>query len=192
MDQFIARVRALLQANSYLLVVSAVTLVCVLAAAWVAVPARKQSAVLAAEDERLQALVKSSGLWVTQFEPASNEEAGIWQLTQTDVAALGVKPSERLTLAQIVARRAEDSGLGGAHIKFVETAPSGPGRQVAGVTFNPAAYKLDVTGTGSLSTVSRFIGSLPPAVQLESVSMARSGDDGVSVTISLSVFEPAG
>ena len=194
MDQFLAQARAFLEKNRFVLVVAAVTLVVIAASAWVAVPARKQRIVLAAEDAKLQALIKSSNLWVTQFEPASNEESAIWQNTASEVQALGVKPTERLTLAQIVLRRAEDAGFGGAHLKFVplDPAAASPARQVAGVTFNPASYTLQIGGSGSFGTLGRFLDVLPPAVELESVSMSRSGDTGVSTALSLSVFEPAG
>lgn len=194
MDQFLAQARAFLEKNRYVLVVAAVTLVVVIASAWVARPARKQRVALADEDATLQAVIKSSNQWVTQFEPASNEESAIWQGTASDVQALGVKPTERLTLAQIVLRRAEDAGFGAARLKFVplDAATTLPARQVAGVTFNPASYTLQVAGSGSFGTLGRFLEVLPPAVELLSVSMTRSGDSGVNTALTLSVFEPVG
>lgn len=194
MNDFLARVRAFGVANGYALVISAVTIVTVIASAWVAIPARKERALLAAENNKLEALIKSAGLWVTQFQPASNEESAIWQSTASEIAALGVKPSERLTIAQIVARRAEDAGYVGAHIKFI---PPGAGanlpvRQVAGVSFNAAGYALQITGSGSLTTLNRFVESLPPAVELQAISLAGAADGGASTSITLSVFEPAG
>lgn len=193
MDQFLAQLRALFAKHGYPIVLGGVTLVTVVAAAWVAIPARKERALLAAEDARLAALIKSSNLWVTQFEPASNEEAAIWQETASQVDALGVRPSERLTLAQIVSRRAEDAGISGTHIKFVPIDPATgvPARQVAGITFNSAPYKLEVTGSGSVSALSRFLETLPPAVQVQAVNLTQGGA-GVSTALSLSVFEPAG
>ena len=194
MNDFAARLRAFVDANTYALVVGGVTLVTIVAAFWVALPARRERAMLAAEEARLEALIKSSNLWVTQFQPASTEESAIWQSTASEVASLGVKPTERLTLGQIVLRRAEDAGYSGAHIKFIPpgAAANLPPRRVADVTFNPAGYALQVTGTGSLAMLSRFLGSLPPAVGLQAVSLAGAGDAGASTAITLSVFEPAG
>lgn len=193
MDQLVAQIRALVAKHRFLLAVGSVALVVVIASAWVAIPARKQRAVLAAEDARLGALIKSSNLWVTRFEPASSEESAIWQQTASEVASLGVRPSERLTLAQIIARRAEDAGFDAAHIKFVPSdgAAAPPPRQVAGVSFNPASYQLEVSGIGSLSTLSRFLEALPPAVELRSASLT-GVSTGVSASLTLSVFEPAG
>lgn len=194
MDQFLAQARAFFEKNRYSLVVAAVTLAVVIASAWVALPARKQRVILADEDAKLEAVIKSSNLWVTQFEPASNEESAIWQGTASEVQSLGVKPTERLTLAQIVLRRAEDAGYGGAHLKFVpvDATTTSPARQVAGVTFNPANYTLQVSGSGSMATLGRLLETLPPAVQLLSVSMTRDGDSGVNTALTLSVFEPVG
>jgi hypothetical protein len=194
MNDVLARVRAFVKANGYSLVIGAVTLVTVVAAMWVAIPARRERAVLDAENTKLEALIKSARLWVTQFQPASNEESAIWQTTASEIAALGVKPSERLTIAQIVARRAEDAGYVGAHIKFVPpgAGASLPARQVAGVSFNPAAYALEITGSGSLTTLNTFVGNLPPAVELQAISLSGSSDGGASTSITLSVFEPAG
>lgn len=194
MNDLLTRVRAFAAANAHSLVVGAVTVVTIFAALWVARPARKERTLLEAENLKLEALIKSSNLWVTQFQPASNEEAAIWQTTASEIAALGVKPSERLTLAQIVARRAEDAGYAGAHIKFI---PPGAGanlpvRQVAGISFNPAGYALQITGSGSLTTLNRFVASLPPAVELQAISLSGASDGGASTSITISVFEPAG
>jgi hypothetical protein len=194
MNDVLARVRAFVTANAYSLVVGAVTFVAVIASMWVAVPARRERAQLGAENDKLEALIKSAGLWVTQFQPASNEESAIWQGTASEIAALGVNPSERLTIAQILARRAEDAGYVGAHIKFIPpgAGASLPARQVAGVSFNPAGYALQITGLGNLTTLNRFVGSLPPAVELQGISLSGAAGGGASTSITLSVFEPAG
>jgi hypothetical protein len=194
MDQFVAQVKALLEKTGYALAIGVVTLVTVIAAAWVAIPARRQSAVLSAESETLQRVITSAGLWVTQFEPASNEESAVWQNTAADLQALGVNASERLTLAQAVARRTDEAGYESTHIKFIPADPATPtpARSVAGVTFNPAQYRLQVAGVGSFSPLSTLIGTLPPAVELQSVRLARDNSARVSTSITLSVFEPAG
>lgn len=193
MDQFVAQLRAFVAKNKFTLVIAAVTLVTVIASARVAIPARRQRAELAAESERLEAVIARSNLWVTQFQPASNEESAIWQNTANEIQALGVKPSEKLTLAQIVSRRADNAGYGGAHLKFVpvDGANPVPPRQVAGVTFNPAPYKLVIAGEGGFGTLATFLETLPPAVELQSVSLS-AGDALVNTSLTLSVFEPAG
>jgi hypothetical protein len=175
-------------------VIAGVTLVSVIAAARVAIPARRQKAELAAESERLETVIRRSNLWVTQFQPASNEETAIWQNSANEIQALGVKPSEKLTLAQIVSRRADDAGYAGAHLRFlpVEGTNPIPPRQVAGVTFNSAPYKLLITGEGGFGTLATFLGTLPPAVELQTVGLSGGGDAPVSTSLTLSVFEPAG
>lgn len=193
MDQFLAQVRAFVEKNKFTLVVTAVMLVTVIEAVRVAIPARRQKLELTAESERLESVIAKSNLWVTQFQPASNEESAVWQNTANDIQALGVKPSEKLTLAQIVSRRAENAGYFGAHLKFVtvEGVNPVPPRQVAGVTFNPAPYRLVITGEGGYGTVVSFLGTLPPAVELQSLSLT-GGSTGINTSLTLSVFEPAG
>jgi hypothetical protein len=193
MNQFLAQLRTFVEKNKFTLMIAGVTLVTVIAAARVAIPARRQKAELAAESARLEAVIARSNLWVTQFQPASNEESAIWQNSAAEIQALGVKPSEKLTLAQIVSRRAENAGYDEARLKFVpiDGANSVPPRQVAGVTFNAAAYKLVITGGGGLGTLATFLGTLPPAVELQSVSLS-AGDARVNTSLTLSVFEPAG
>jgi hypothetical protein len=193
MDQFLAQLRVFVEKNKFTLVLAGLTVVTVIAAARVAIPARRQRAELAAESDRLEAVIARSNLWVTQFQPASNEETAIWQNTASEIHALGVKPSEKLTLAQIVSRRADNAGYGGAHLKFAPVAGNPvPPRQVAGVTFNPAPYQLVITGEGGFGTLATFLGTLPPAVELQSVSLTGGGDAPVTSSITLSVFEPAG
>ena len=194
MDEFMTQLKSVLSKHGYAMVVGFVTAATVIGAALVAIPARRQQAVLAAESRTLQQIITSAGLWVTQFEPASNEESALWQNTSTELDALGVRPSERLTLAQAIARRADEAGYEAAHIKFLpgESSEPVPARSVAGVTFNAAQYKLQVSGTGSFSQLSTLIGTLPPAVELQSARLARDSSSRVSTSLTLSVFEPAG
>ena len=194
MDELLARLRALFGRSQYLLTVGGLAALTVAAAAWVAIPARKQAALLSAEAARLQAVIASSNSWVMQFQPATSEEAVLWQNSTFEIQALGVRPSERVTLAQVIARRADEAGLGSAHIRFLpaDAAAQPPPRQVAGITFNPAPYRIQVTGAGSFGTVGSLIGALPPAVDLRSVNLARESSDRVTSSLTLSVFEPAG
>src|SRR5437773_11221098 len=63
MDQFLAQLRAFVEKNKFTLVIAGVTLVTLIAAARVAIPARRQKAVLAAESERLETVIARSNLW---------------------------------------------------------------------------------------------------------------------------------
>lgn len=193
-EQFIAQMKARIAKDGYPLAVGLVTLTAVVAAAWVAIPAQRERALLQAESRNLQQIITSAGLWVSQFEPASSEESALWQTTASDLQALGVRPSERLTLAQAVARRVDEAGYEGAHLKFVavEGANPTPARSVGGVTFNPAQYKFQISGAGSFSSLSTLIGTLPPAVEIQSMRLARDSSARVSTSLTLSVFEPAG
>ena len=194
MDQLLAQLRVFFAKHSFVLTVAAVTVITVIGAARIAIPARRQKSELAAESAQLEALIASSNQWMSRFQPATNEESAIWQNTDADVQALGVKPSERLTLAEVVSRRADEAGYANTHIKFVPSDPATSigARQVAGITFNLASYRLQVTGGGSFAELAALVGTLPPAVELQSVSMARDSGARVNTSITLSVFEPAG
>lgn len=194
MNELIAQVKARIAKGGYPLVVGVVTLTTVVAAAWVAIPARRERTLLQAESRTLQQVITSAGLWVSQFEPASSEESALWQNTASDLQSLGVRSSERLTLAQAVARRVDEAGYDGAHIKFVavDGANPTPARSVGGVSFNPAQYKFEISGAGSFSSLSTLIGTLPPAVEIQSMRLAHDSSARVSTSLTLSVFEPAG
>ena len=96
MNDIVARVRSLLSSNGYFIAIAGVSAISLVAAVWIAVPARRQSAVLAAEAGRLQGEIDASNSWVTGFTPASSQELAAWQNAESDVQSLGVQPSERI------------------------------------------------------------------------------------------------
>jgi len=193
MKKLLASLRAALGANSFLAQVGGLTLLALALALWVGIPARRQAALLKAEAGRLERIVKASESWVAGFQPASNEETLAWQNTGFEVQKLGATPSDRLTLAQVIARRAEDVGFRGVRVNFAagaDSASQSSPRQVGGRLFRPAQYGIVVEAHGSLNQASALIGVLPNAVVVRSVTTKRSGNDVTSI-FSLAVYEPA-
>ena len=193
MKKLLASLRAALGANSFLAQVGGLTLLALALALWVGIPARRQAALLKAEAGRLERIVKASESWVAGFQPASSEETLAWQNTGFEVQKLGATPSDRLTLAQVIARRAEDVGFRGVRVNFAagaDSASQSSPRQVGGRLFRPAQYGIVVEAHGSLNQASALIGVLPNAVVVRSVATKRSGNDVTSI-FSLAVYEPA-
>ncbi len=193
MKKTLASLRAALVANSFLAQVTGLTLLALALALWVGIPARRQAALLKAEAERLERIVKASESWASGFQPASSEETLAWQNTGFEVQKLGAAPSDRLTLAQVIARRAEDVGFRGVRVNFAagaDSASQSSPRQVGGRLFRPAQYGIVVEAHGSLNQASALIGVLPNAVVVRNVVTRRSGNDVKSI-FSLAVYEPA-
>ncbi len=193
MKKTLASLRAALVANSFLAQVGGLTLLALALALWVGIPARRQAALLKAEAERLERIVKASESWASGFQPASSEETLAWQNTGFEIQKLGATPSDRLTIAQVIARRAEDVGFRGVRVNFTagaDSASQSSPRQVGGRLFRPAQYGIVVEAHGSLNQASALIGVLPNAVVVRSVVTKRSGND-VTSTFSLAVYEPA-
>jgi hypothetical protein len=194
MDDFIARIRTFSAAHADLLAMPTLALVAVLTAAWVAIPARRTANALSDEAGKIRAVIAASDAWVMRFQSAADDEPGLWQEAASQVQTLGVLPSERLTLAQIISQRAEDVGIVSPHIRFsmVDSVAAPPPRNVDGVRFNPANYTIQLTGGGGFGALNSLIGTLPPAVEPKSAALARDSSGSATATLTLSVFEPAG
>lgn len=192
MNKLLASLRKGLAESSFMAQVVGLTLLAVVLALWVGIPARRQASVLKAEAGKLAGIVKASESWTTRFEPASNEETLAWQNTGFEIQKLGAAPADRLTLAQVIARRAEDVGFRRVRVRFAgaDSASQSSPRQVGGRLFSPAQYGIVVEAQGSLNQSSALIGVLPNAVVVRSVGTKRIGDAVMSI-FSLAVYEPA-
>lgn len=194
MEELLARIRAFFSERRFELSLASACAIALAGAAWIAIPARRQSVRLSAEAAKLDAVIASSNSWLIGFQPASSAEPGLWQNTAYEIQSLGVRPSERVTLAQIIDRKAEEAGFAAPHIRFISTDSAGQpaARQVAGVTFNPASYRIEAAGGGGFAPLAQLIEALPPAVDLRSVNVARDSSGRVNSSVVLSVFEPTG
>ncbi len=193
MNEYAARLRAFAAKNDAWIEAALFVLVVVGASWFAGTRARRQSQILSAEAQRLERIVRSSDLWIRSFQPASTEETAIWQNVDYEIQKLGIGPADRLTLAQVIARQAEESGLGGAHLKFspADSTGAAPARAAAGINFKAAPYGIVITGIGAVGPVSNLLASLPPAVKATRLGLVREGE-AVRTTLLLAVYEPEG
>lgn len=139
---------------------------------------------------RVQGVHEALKTWPSHYQPPSEFERQSWSAAAADVERLGIKQEERLFLAQLISRRAENVGIGDARIRFTQ-AVGGEARRVGGREFKPAAYGAAVEFESSFASGVEFVAQLPAAVEIASLSMQRS-TEGVKLSFMLQVFEPAG
>jgi hypothetical protein len=160
---------------------------------WTGVAAHRSAGALAIEASQLQAQVSRIERWRSQFRQASAGETSDWQRIDAALNGLGVRPQERVTIAQVVARAGEEAGLADVRVRFV--APDSSAEQAASRTaqvgvhsFRQAPFGLAISGRGSYAALVRFIGTLPPSVMVRQLSSSRASTMVVHAVV-LSVFE---
>jgi hypothetical protein len=160
--------------------------------AWVGVTAHRSRAMLAKDADVLQAQVARNERWRSEYRPPSAAEMEQWRQAESALGRLGVTSAERITVAQVVARAAEESGLSGVRVRFsvadTAAAAAAPVEQVGTHKFHPAPYRLVVSGLGPYDAFVRFVGSLPPSVSVQQLSSSRAAG-GIVHQLVLSVIE---
>lgn len=125
--------------------------------------------------------------WPGRYEAATPTERQMWSVAALDIERLGVGPDQKLYVAQLLGRAAENAGVPDARVSFTE--PSGGSVRVVGARqFKPAEYGAIVEFESSFATAVEFVAQLPGAVSINSLSMQRSAY-GVKAVFVLQVFE---
>ncbi len=158
---------------------------------WIGLSASRARATLAKDAAVLQAEVSRNDRWRSEFRPPSVSEMERWRQAEAALRRLGVRPEERITIAQVVARTGEETGLDEVRVRFVPADTTGgpaPVEQVGRHQFRAASYRLVITGRGSFDAFVRLVGSLPPAVSVQELSSSRK-PSGIVHNIVLSVIE---
>lgn len=159
---------------------------------WTGISAHRSRVGLAKDAELLQAQVARNERWRSEFRPPSAAEMQQWRQAESALARLGVSSAERITIAQVVARTGEESGLADLRVRFTLSDTAGiataPVEQVGAHQFHPAPYRLVVTGSGPYDAFVRFVGSLPPSVSVSQLSSTRAAV-GIQHRVVLSVIE---
>lgn len=125
--------------------------------------------------------------WPARYEAPTPTERQMWSVAAVDIERLGVAPDQKLYVAQLLGRAAENAGVPDARVRF--TAPSGGSVRVVGSRqFKPADYGAIVEFESSFATAVEFVAQLPGAVSINSLSMQR-GEYGIKAVFVLQVFE---
>jgi hypothetical protein len=127
--------------------------------------------------------------WRRELVPPTPAESAAWRSSERAVRERGIDASDRLALLQLVAQRAEDLGIAGVDVNFIsaDTLDIPIGREVEDEVFDVAPYALSVRFVGDYDDVARFVGSLPPQVEVHQLGLA-AGEEGVGARLLLAVF----
>ncbi|MGQ0814700.1 MAG: hypothetical protein ACT4O1_09560 [Gemmatimonadota bacterium] len=152
--------------------------------------ARERREGLAESEARLSAVQAIGRDWPRRHVPATPTERQQWASAQVDLARLGLPAANRLYVAQILSRRAEDAGIPDARIRFTgaDTIGAASTRILAGQEFKPAGYAVSVEFTANFATAVEFIAQLPAAVSIASVQLKRQ-EERVHARFLLTVYE---
>ena len=159
---------------------------------WVGLSAQRARTRLTLDAIRLESDAARLEQWRREFRPVSATEAMRWRLVDANLTSLGVASSERVLVAETVARAAEEAGMVDVRVRFT-AGDSSQGvaareQRMGTRTLHPASYGLALHARGSYEGLVRLIGALPPSVAVWRVTSTR--EDGVIAhALALAVFE---
>lgn len=177
MNQYIDSALAFVKRHSFWVELSLYVLLAGGTALWIGKDAYRQAAALSQEGQRLDAMRRAADQWLGSLEPASSVETQEWQQTLEALNQMGASKDSRLTLIEVITRRAERAGLGGVRSTIVgaETLSAIPRTGASPISYTVADYGILVDFTGNLAATRVFLDNLPPAVAVQSIRMTRAG-----------------
>lgn len=177
MNQQLEAALALVKRHKFWVELALYVIVACGTALWVGRKAYAQAEVLRLEGERLDGMRRSADLWLSSLQPASSAEIQTWQQTLTALNQMGASKDSRLTLVEVITRRAERAGLGNVRSTIVrsDSISSIPRTGAPPVSYAVADYGIFVDFNGNLAATRVFLDNLPPAVSVQSIQMTKSG-----------------
>jgi hypothetical protein len=190
LNQYIEAITAFARKHAFMVELAAYALLAVGTAVWVGRAAYTQAAALSEQGKQLEAMRKGADVWITNLQPVSSVELQEWQQIQSALQQLGAPPDSRLTLLEVITRRAERNGLRNVRTSLmgVDSLPQVPRASAPPVTIKVADYALLVEFTGSFAATRTFLATLPPTVGVQRISISRSGA-GIGTRAILTVYE---
>lgn len=177
LQEYLNNALAFLRKHSFWVELSVCVAVAVGGALWVGRDAYKQAAELSAQGQALESRRKSADVWLRTLQPATSAESQDWFRIQSALQQLGASPDSRLTLLEVISRRAERAGLGNVHVALLppDSVPQIPREGAPPVTIKVADYGILVEFKGSFAATRTFLASLPPTVGVQRLTISRSG-----------------
>lgn len=190
LNQYLEPATAFVKKNRFWVEVAVGALIAIGAAIWIGHDAYTQAAALSQEGQRLEAMRKSADVWLGTFEPASSTEAQEWQQIQSALQRLGEAPDSRLTLLEVITRRAERMGLRNVRVSIIGTdsVPPIPRASAPPLTLKVADYAILVEFKGSFAATRTFLATLPATVGVQRISISRTGA-ATGTRATLTVYE---
>lgn len=190
LNEYIAAAMAFAKKHRFGVEIAAYVLIAVGTALWVGRNAYAQAAVLSQEGTRLEQMRRGADSWLATLQPASSAEAQEWMQVQAALQQLGSKPDSRLTLLEVITRRAERMGLKNVRVSLtgVDSIPAIPRAGAAPVTINVADYAILVDFRGNFAATRTFLATLPPTVGVQQITISRKGTGNWTRAV-LTVYE---
>lgn len=190
LKQYLELATVFLKRNRFWVEVAVSALIAIGAAVWIGRDAYAQAAALSQEGQRLESMRKGADVWLGTLQPASSIEAQEWQQIQASLQQLGAAPDSRLTLLEVITRRAERMGLRNVRVSIVgvDSLPPVPRSSAPPVTLKVAEYAILVEFKGSFAATRTFLATLPPPVGVQRISISRSGG-AIGTSATLTVYE---
>jgi hypothetical protein len=156
-----------------------VTLLVLITAAAVGRTALGRAAALREEAARLEQTLASVDVWLREFQPATPPESRVWRESEQALQLLGTELADPLSVAHLVARRAQELGLDDIRIRLegTDTVPLPPPRVVGPWSVEASGSAIALEFEGDQSTILSLVGMLPPRVEVGELQISRSGGD---------------
>jgi len=160
------------------------------AAGAVGLRARSASAELSERATAWQQTANQLATLQQQFRVPSSSESSRLIAESARMGALGVPPSERVSLLEFLTRLADAAKLSEVRVNVRAGTDSAfiPPRSIGTGPVNPAAYSVTVDFTGSFAGLVQFVSNLPPSVSVSRLGAARSLGH-TAYHVGLSVYE---
>lgn len=151
-----------------------VTLIALLVLAAIGIIALRRASGWDEQARRLRAIDEQMSALASGFQPADSVEASEWRASETALARLAAESMDPLATASLIAARAEEVGIYSTRVSLVSNDTIEiPGNVVSGAwTAESQATTILVEFVDDLGATARFVGVLPPSVEVASVSLA--------------------
>jgi hypothetical protein len=177
LNRYLDLAKAFIKKHRFWVEIAAYVLIAVGTAVWLGRNAYAQAATLSTEGQRLEGMRRGADSWLSTLQPASSAEAQDWMQIQGTLQQLGSKPDSRLTLLEVITRRAERTGLRNVRASLigVDSIPALPRVSAPPVTISVAPYAILVEFRGNFAATRTFLATLPPAVTVQQISISKKG-----------------
>lgn len=163
------------------------TVLALVTAGLVARSATRRETALRAQFASLRETRAGVNRWIRDYRAPTPDESLVWRQSQHALAELDGRDSNALSVARLVAQRAEKMGITDIHLRFtgVDDAATRTARLVGpwSIAFSDRAILVEFAG--DLSSILSFVGVLPPQVEVGSLDVGRDASGGLRARVHL-------
>lgn len=152
---------------------AAITLFGLLALVAYGSAALSRSSALRAQAEELRTVQDAFARWRAELRPAAPAESLLWRESEQSLRAVGGEAARPLTVARLVAQRAEEAGIEDLRISVLPADSITPLKQVriGGWAVEADGDGLLVEFDGDMTDVVGFLGALPTQAAVTSLQL---------------------